>query len=404
MRRKSIDELAVFGGEPLFPESIHVGRPFISNRSAFMRRVDAILDSKRLTNDGPYVNEFERRIATVTGAQHVVAVCSGTAALEISARALGLTGEVIVPSFTFIASAHCFSWLGLTPVFCDIRADHGIDVAHAESLITDRTSAILGVNIWGNACDIDGLMDLKRRFDLKILLDSAHAFGGTFRGTPFGSFGDVEIFSFHATKFVHSFEGGAICTRNDRLAEKVRGMRNFGFSGFDRVSDLGTNGKMSEISAAMGITSIEEMDAVAAVNRRRYATYERCLAAVPNVRLLAYAASEKNSFQHVVVEIETSALPLTRNQIHDILWTENVSVRRYFWPGCHRMPVYAAGHADLCLPRTEKISESVLILPTGPNVTEDDVEHICELLATTVKEGEAIAARLEKSKATRDAH
>src|SRR5258707_15408547 len=256
MNAKSpLDALAVFGGSPAFSEQLHVGRPNIGNRQKFHERVADILERKWLTNGGRYVAEFERRIAELCGVEHCVAMCNGTVALEIAVRALGMTAEVIVPSFTFIATAHALQWQEITPVFCDIDArTHTIDPKQIEKMITPRTSGIIGVHTWGRVCDVEALEAIARRRNLHLLFDAAHAFACSHKGRPIGGFGRCEVFSFHATKFFNSFEGGAVVTNDDSLAEKMRLMRNFGFRGNEHVIYIGTNGQMTEVCAAMDLT------------------------------------------------------------------------------------------------------------------------------------------------------
>jgi len=179
----SIEDLSIFGGEPKFEKALHVGRPNLGDREAFLDRLDEIWDRNWLTNGGPMVREFEKRIADFIGVKHAIAVCNGTIALEIAIRALGLTGEVIVPSFTFIATAHALQWQEITPIFCDINAsDCTIDTTKIEALITPRTTGIIGVHIWGHICDIVELTEIARKKNLKLLFDAAHAFGCSYHG------------------------------------------------------------------------------------------------------------------------------------------------------------------------------------------------------------------------------
>ena len=226
----------------------HVGRPNVGDREAFITRVNHILDSRWLTNDGAMLKLFEKKIAAFLGVKHCVVVCNGTVALEIVAQALGLTGEVIMPSFTFIATAHALQWLGITPVFCDVvQGGIHIDAGKAVQLITPRTSAIVGVHTFGQACNVDALQRVADRHGLKLLFDAAHAFGCSYRGGMIGRFGDCEVFSFHATKVTNSFEGGAIVTDDDGLVARCRRMRNFGFENYEQYR-LGINGKMSRFT------------------------------------------------------------------------------------------------------------------------------------------------------------
>ena len=395
--KSSISELAVFGGSPSFSEPLHVGRPNIGNREHLLERIDEMLDRVWFTNNGPLVQEFERRIAETVGVKHCVAVCNATVALEIVIRALGLTGEVVVPSFTFVATAHALQWQEITPVFCDVApGSHHMDPKRVESMITPRTTGIIAVHVWGVPCDIDALADIAQKRGLKLVFDAAHAFACTYHGQMIGQFGDAEVFSFHATKFVNSFEGGAVTTNNDQLAEKLRYMRNFGFAGYDNVEYIGTNGKMNEACAAMGLTSLESLDDFIKVNRCNYDIYRRELAGIPGTSLYPLDDREKRNYQYVVVEVDEAIAKISRDEIVQVLHAENVLARRYFYPGCHQMEPYRSyfPHAGLLLSNTEKLSKRVMSLPTGTGISPADAEQICTLVRFCVDHGFEISSRL----------
>lgn len=399
--KKSIDDLAIFGGPAAFAETLHVGRPNIGDRQKFTSRVNDILDRRWLTNDGPYVGEFERGIAEITGVKHCIATCNATIALEIAIRALGLTGEVIVPSFTFVATAHALQWQEITPVFCDIDPQsHTLDPEEVERLITPHTTGILAVNLWGRHCDIAALEDIAKKRGLKLLFDSAHAFGCSYQGQMIGGFGIAEVFSFHATKFLNSLEGGAIVTNDDELAQKTRLMRNFGFTTYDNVACVGTNGKMSEVSAAMGLTNLESISDFIAVNRQNHKQYAEELSGIKGVTLVPNDEEEKCNYQYVVLEIDMVQTIVSRDELMRILHRENVLARRYFYPGCHRMMPYSAYLADLSLPETERISERVLSLPTGTSVSPADISTICGLIKVIVTNGREVSDKLRSEPAT----
>jgi dTDP-4-amino-4,6-dideoxygalactose transaminase len=403
--KKSLDDLAVFGGTPAFAEKLHVGRPNIGDREALLARFNTILDDRRLTNGGPFERELERRVAERLGVSHCIAMCNGTIALEIAVRALGLSGEVIVPSLTFIATAHALRWQGITPVFCDIDpATHNIDPRAVDRSITPRTTGVIGVHLWGRPCDTDALEEIAASRGLTVLYDAAHAFGCTHRGRPIGGFGSLEVLSFHATKVLNSFEGGAVVTNDDRLARKLRLMRNFGFTNYDEVSELGTNGKMSEVSAAMGLTSLEALDELIAVNRRHYGRYRARLDAIPGLHLVSYREGEQHNFQYVVVEVDEAMAGVRRDDLVHVLLGENVLARRYFFPGCHRMEPYRSNslRGQPALPETERMVERLLLLPTGTALGEGDVDGICSLLALAVRDGERLRSRLEKARELRE--
>jgi dTDP-4-amino-4,6-dideoxygalactose transaminase len=394
-----VSDLALFSGRPAFEEVLHVGRPNIGNRQDFGRRVDDILDRHWLTNGGPYVNEFERRVAELIGVKHCIATCNATVALEIVIRALGLTGEVIVPSFTFVASVHALQWQGIKPIFCDIDpATHNIDPRKVEELITSRTSGILAVHLWGRPCPIAELTVLADRRGLALLFDAAHAFTCKYRGRIIGGFGQAEVLSFHATKFINAGEGGAVVTNNDDLATRIRLMKNFGFSGFDKVISNGTNGKMSEFSAAMGLTNLESIESFTRINRRNFELYCEGLSNVAGISVLHYDENEHSNYQYVVIEVDAAQTHLTRDHLIAVLHAENVLARRYFYPGVHRMEPYFSSSPGTGrrLPATEAVADRVLVLPTGTGVAPEDIRKICAIIRSALVQSREVSAMLER--------
>lgn len=378
----TIADLAINGASPAFDMPIHVGRPNIGSRDDFLKYVNEIFDQRWLSNNGPLVQELERRIAEYHGVKHCVSMCNGTVALEIAIRALGLHGEVIVPSYTFIATAHALSWQAITPVFADIDPyTHNLDPDSVERMITPQTTGIIGVHLWGRAAPASQLREIADKHELKLMFDAAHAFGCSSGGEMIGNFGDCEVLSFHATKFYNTFEGGAVLTNDDVLAEKMMLMRNFGFSGMDNVIHLGTNGKMTEVSAAMGLVNLDSIDDVIAVNKRNYKLYLNGLNGIPGISLLKFDEDERNNYQYVVVEIGQDC-SVTRDDIIAALHAENILARKYFWPGCHNMKPYRElyPHAGLLLQQTSAVAEKVIVLPTGTAVTEKDIATICAVI------------------------
>jgi dTDP-4-amino-4,6-dideoxygalactose transaminase len=394
--------LAVFGNKPAFAEPLHVGRPNLPDKQAILERVASALDRHWLTNGGPLVTEFEQRVAAEVGVKHCIAVANGTIALELAVRSLDLKGEVIVPAFTFIASAHALAWHHVTPIFCDADpVTHTIDPAHAEELVTPRTTGILGVHLWGRACDVDALTDVAERNKLTLFFDAAHALGSTYHGRPIGGFGACEVFSFHATKFVHCGEGGAIATNDDRLAERLRLLRNFGFAGLDRVTAIGTNGKMSELAAAVGLTSLENMATIVAANRANFEVYQQALAETPGLKLISFDPTESSNYQYVVIEVDEEAAGLSRDELVAMLSAENVLARRYFFPGCHRMEAYClkADSTRASLPVTERLAERILALPTGLQLGETDISRIVGIIRTAIENAPAVRGCLHQRRA-----
>jgi dTDP-4-amino-4,6-dideoxygalactose transaminase len=380
---QSRQDLAINGAAPAFDQTLHVGRPNIGSRDEFLRYVGHIFDRRWLTNNGPLVQEFEKRVSDYHEVKHCVAMCNGTVALEIAIRATGLQGEVIVPSYTFIATAHALHWQGIKPVFADIGpVSHNLDPDDVRRKITPRTTGILGVHLWGRCAPVTALQDLADEHGLRLLFDAAHAFGCSSSGTMIGSFGDCEVLSFHATKFFNTFEGGAVLTNDDELAEAMRLMRNFGFAGLDNVIHPGTNGKMTEICAAMGIVNLESMDTIIDANRRNYLTYREALSGLRGVRLLEFAKSDRQNYQYIVVEVGEECAS-DRDSIVNALHAENIRARRYFWPGCHNMAPYCDlfPEAGKGLSNTKLVADRVIVLPTGPTMDEEMVRTVVSVIA-----------------------
>lgn len=362
---------------------LHVGRPNVGDRAVFDRLVDEIFERRWFTNNGQVVQEFERRLTENLGVKHCIPVCNATIGLQLACRAMELTGEVILPSFTFVASAHALSMSGLKPVFADVNRDtHCICPDSATSLINERTSAIMGVHLWGRPCNVARLKSIADKHNLKLIYDAAHAFHCEHQETRIGNFGNCEVFSFHATKFFNSFEGGAIATNDDHLAAKVRQMKNFGFDGPEQIACVGTNAKMSEIHAAMGISLFSSVDQIAEANRENFLVYQALLGGVQGLKLFDPGVAGDSNYQYVVLEIDEASFCGSRDDVFEALNRNRIFAKRYFKPGCHKMEPYrtdfvASGRQ---LPNTELLCERVLCLPTGPSVQLDDLKMICEIV------------------------
>lgn len=377
-----------------------MGRPNLPDLEGFLDEIRGIFARGWLTNDGPLVRQLEGELATVVGVDHCIAVSNGTVALELLLRGCDLTGEVIVPSFTFVATAHAVQWIGLTPVFADVTEHHSLDPASVEARITARTSGILAVHLWGRPCDVDGLTEVARRYRLELIFDASHALGCSHGGRMIGGFGRAEVFSLHATKFVSAAEGGFVATNDAELARRLRLMRNFGFAGFDNVVYLGTNGKMSELSAAFALASLKQMEMVTAVNRRNLNRWKDRLSDVSGLRVVVPDERQRANYQYVIVEVDRSC-PLTRDELVTVLHAENILARRYFAPGAHRSEPYRTLFPDAGshLPRTEDLCRRVLALPTGTAVSDETIDVIAECIVLATRGAARIRERLSDGSA-----
>jgi dTDP-4-amino-4,6-dideoxy-D-glucose transaminase len=388
-------ELAIFGGAPAFAEPLHVGRPNVGDRTAILGMIDEALQQRWLSNSGSKLLAFESRLSEHFGGHHCVATCNATLALQITMRALGVSGEVVLPAFTFVASAHAVAWERLTPAFADVEPETlCMGPTQAEERIGPDTAALLGVHLWGRHGDLDGLERLARERELPLVFDAAHALGCSVEGRPLAGFGDAAVVSFHATKVANSFEGGVVVTADPELADRVRAMRNFGFDEeSEEVEGLGTNAKLSEAGAAMGLASLDALDDFLTANRANLAAYAEALADIPGVDLMPLAAPEETNCHHVTVLVDPDGAGLERDELKAVLEAENVLARRYFHPGCHRVPP----HDELPtppLPVTERALERCLSLPTGTAVIPADAAAIGRLIRLAVADAPAVRERI----------
>jgi len=376
------------GGNPAYNKTLLVGTPNVMNSARIHEMIDDIFQRKWLSNNGPYVQELENLLKKFLEVKHVIVVNNGTVGLEVAIHALEIRGEAIVPSYTFVATPHALLWSGVRPVFCDIDPEtYNIDINKIESLITEKTSAIVAVDVYGRPSNKDRLAEIARNHNLSLLFDSAHSFGNSYKGKMIGNFGDAEVFSFHATKFFNSFEGGAIATNDDALAMKCRAIRNFGFNGGEESEYLGINGKMSEVSAAMGTLSLENITQTVEANRKNYNAYRKGFDGIPGIKLIEYSKTEKCNYQYIIIEADEGICGLSRDELAQILETEGIGTRKYFFPGCHKMKPYRTMFPRIGnnLPVTESVSSRVLALPTGTAVTPEDVAVITNIVDISVK-------------------
>ncbi|MBV8889765.1 MAG: aminotransferase class I/II-fold pyridoxal phosphate-dependent enzyme [Alphaproteobacteria bacterium] len=392
---KTAAELAAFGGAPAFAEPVHVAQLNLPDREQVRRCFRDIFQRRRFTGNGPLVDTLEQAFAERVGVAHAVCVANGTVGLMILARALGLDGEVVVPAFTFAATAQAVSWAGLTPILCDVAGDtHMITAATVRPALTQSTTAILGVHAWGRACEPEALQALAAERGLCLFYDACHAIGCTHRGRPIGGFGRAEVFSFHATKIVNGAEGGCITTGDADLAARLRTMRSCTGAAAEPVA-WRLNGGMSEAQAALALVSLQELPRNIAANRQRYEAYRAGLGDVPGLALVGYDAIEANNFEYVVVEIDETRTGLNRDLLFRLLAAENVICRGHFYPGIHRLAPYAGSVSTRAgsFPQTDRLCARVLQLPSGQPVSCAAVGRICDLIRGILAHSEEISAR-----------
>lgn len=393
---------ALLGGAPAFPSFVHLTRPLVPDPGRLADLLARVLRSRQLTNDGPLVHELQARLAERLGVGWFAATCNGTTALQVALRALDLRGEVITTPFTFPATVHAIEWVGLTPVFCDIDpVTYGLDPAVAATLVTDRTSALLPVHVFGTPCDVVALEHLARRRALRLVYDAAHAFGVSTRGRGIGTWGDLGVFSFHATKIFHTAEGGAVVGRDPALFERVASLRNFGIRNEDEVEGVGINGKMSELHAAVGLALLGRIDDEIAARGRLQAHYRLRLAAIDGIRLPAVLVAAESNHAYLPIEIDADRFGLSRDQVRRALLFDHIAARQYFSPLCSENAAYRhlPSAAPERLPTARRIAGRVLCLPLYGDLGLDGVDRIADALAALHAAAPAIRSRLQAARA-----
>jgi dTDP-4-amino-4,6-dideoxygalactose transaminase len=382
-------ELAILGGSPRFPDGI----PFVRPPAPDLARVVEILggswDRGALTN-GPLVAELERRAAEFLQVPHVVAVSSCTTGLMLALRALDVRGDVVLPSFTFSASAHAVAWNGATPRFaeCD-PSSFQLATADAAKLL-DGAGALLATHVFGAPCSPKEAEDLTRIAGIPLVFDAAHAFGALHAGIPVGGFGDAEIFSLTPTKPLVAGEGGLVATTRDDVAYRIRIGRDYANPGDYDTRFVGLNGRMSEMHAATALASLEQYDANQA---RRFALVERyCagLAEIPGIRVQTVSAGDRSSWKDFTIAVDPERFGLDRDRLRAVLSAEGIDTRMYFDPPVHRQQAYA-GLPQRDLPVTDEVSSRVLSLPVYPALPEEAVEGIVGVIAAARDKSDRLA-------------
>lgn len=387
------DELAILGADVAFPEPIPVGQLYFPSWQRYQASMEGIFERRYYTNQGPLTREFEAKLESYLGVKHVICVTNATIGLMMAAEALELTGRVILPSFTFIASAQSLSWCGLEPVFCDVDPHtHQIDINQLDKLFDESVSAIMGVNLWGGACSPETLEEYVKKKGIQVYFDSAHAFGCEVNGKRVGGFGSLEVFSFHATKILSACEGGCISTNDDIIASKLRNIRSSYGAGHPVSVVKTSNGRMSEAQAAIGLLSLEDLGANQANNRAIFETYKELLATVDGIKLVNPSGVTVSNYQYVVVEIDELDFGLSRDQLILVLEADNILARRYFYPGLHRTAEFSGGVCGEELPETDALSHRCLQLPVGAAVDIDTVHKICKIISLAASNAKSIEA------------
>ena len=348
--------------------------------TAFLQQ---IWDNKWLTNNGPFHREFETRLAEYLGVPYVSLFSNGTLALMVALKALDIQGEVITTPYTFVATAHSLLWNNITPVFADVDPVYGnLDVQAVEKMITDKTTAIMPVHVYGNPVDVEGFEKLAKKYNLKIIYDAAHAFGVKKNGESILNYGDLSILSFHATKTFNTVEGGAIISPDLQTKQQIDYLKNFGFKDETSVIATGINAKMNEFMAAFGLLQLNRIDEGIAKRKALAGEYKNLLQNTAGIRFLDDMKNVRHNYSYFPVFIEEE-YPLTRDELYEKLKANGIYGRRYFYPLVSEFPMYkdlpSANPANL--PNATELAENVICLPMYEDLKNADIKKIAKIIS-----------------------
>lgn len=361
---------------------IYVTQPHLPPLAEFIPMLEQIWDSRILTNCGPFHQQLEASLGEYLGVEHLSLVANGTLALVISLKALGIAGEIITTPYSFVATAHSAMWNGIRPVFVDIDEQTlNIDPRQIEAAITEHTTAILPVHTYGHPCDCAAIQAIADKHGLRVIYDAAHAFGVADYGGSILRHGDLSVLSFHATKVFNTFEGGAIVSPDLKTKQHIDQLRNFGFVNETSVTELGINGKMSEICAAMGLLQLKHIDTAIAARRKIHDYYKRALRQTEGIHFLGSNASITDNYSYFPIFIDDN-YTINRDQLYEKFRQSNINVRRYFYPLISDFSMYqkSGNEKNFKLPVAIKKSNQVLCLPIYPELTNEQLQLIVDII------------------------
>lgn len=360
---------------------ILVTRSSMPGLQEYMEEISSLWDSHWLTNMGPKHKQLQSELCKYLGVENIDLLTNGHMAIELTLQAMNLQGEVITTPFTFASTTHAIVRNDLQPVFCDINpVTYTMDVGKLESLITDRTCAILPVHIYGNICNVEEIGRIARKYELKVIYDACHTFGETYKGKGIGSFGDASCFSFHATKPFNTIEGGAVCFRDQRLGEALKDLKNFGIHGPEEVSAVGANAKMNEFCAAMGLCNLRHIDSEIEKRRKVVERYRSHLEGVEGLRLNAEDPNVRYNYAYFPVVVEEKIFGSSRAEIIDALAEQGIGAGKYFYPLTNTFSAFHGKYNVLETPVALHVSKRVLTLPLYADLALEDVDRICGII------------------------
>lgn len=387
---------AILGGKPAFDERLQMVKPVLPTFDEITEGVSRILSTGMVTK-GQYMRDFENAVAEYLGVKNAVAVSSCTSGMMLVHKCLGLTGDVIVPSFTFMASASAIVWAGLRPVFADVdRRTNNLDPIATEAAITPQTSAIVAVHQFGNPPDIAGLQDVATRHGLKLIFDAAHGFGAKYQGVPVGRQGDAQIYSLSPTKLLVTGEGGIVATNDDKLAEMIRMGREYGNDGNYDSAFAGLNARMPEFNALLGLFSLSHLEEAATHRNETIAIFQEALGQVPGIGFQQVREGDRHSYRELSLTIDAQAFGLSRNELVQALAAENIDSRKYYDPPIHKQTAYRPYYNGQPLPNTDWLSDNSISLPLWSHMNEVIALTVCQSIRSIHENAASIHQKLSE--------
>ena len=362
---------------------IYVTQPALPPLDEFIDFLEKIWESKVLTNNGPFHQQFEKELANYLGVKYLSLFANGTLALVTALQALKITGEVITTPFSFVATTHALWWNNIKPVFVDIEPEYfTLDPEKIESAITPRTTAIMPVHVYGNPCNIDAIQKIAETYNLKVIYDASHAFGVRIKGNSILNYGDLSVLSFHATKTFNTIEGGAIICSEEKTKKRIDFLKNFGFADEVTVIEPGINAKMNELQAAYGLVQLKYVDEYIAKRKGIAELYRGKLTGIRGIWFLGDINGIDHSYTYFPILINAKLYGETRDEVYERLIRNNIYGRRYFYPLISQFPTYRglSSAKPENLPEATKIAEQVICLPIYPDLELSDVSNVCNLL------------------------
>jgi dTDP-4-amino-4,6-dideoxygalactose transaminase len=367
-----------------FEKPIYVTKPFLPPLDEFCKGLEEIWESRWLTNNGPILRRFTHELCNTMESENACLFNNGTLALQIALQGMGISGEVITTPYTFVATTHSLFWNKIQPVFVDIEPEYyTIDPEKVEAAITPRTTAILAVHVYGHPCKLNRLADIARRHNLRLIYDAAHAFGVKIGNRPIAHFGDLSMFSFHSTKLFHSIEGGMLVFRETGLKGLFDYLKNFGFKNEVEVVMPGTNAKMNELQALMGLQILNYLEGIIQKRARITAVYRSRLMEVPGIRLVPpLSADIQYNYSFMPIEVHENEFGMSRDALYEKLKEWNVYTRRYFYPLICDFSCYRSLPVKDPLTNARRVADRILTLPIYDSLELSGVETICDIISS----------------------